>query len=82
MLSPPSPPSSPPLLLLLRAGLTAENVAEQFHVAREVEDKVAAASHAKAAKAQAEGKFKDEIVPVETVYVEPTSGACGLSIIC
>lgn len=35
------------------AGLTAENVAEKYHVEREAQDRLAAASHAKAAAAQA-----------------------------
>jgi len=45
-------------------GHTAENVAARFGVSREDQDAFAARSHAKAAEAIAEGKFKDEIVPV------------------
>ena len=45
-------------------GSTAENVAKQFEITRAQQDEFAAASQQKAAKAQAEGKFKDEIVPV------------------
>lgn len=45
-------------------GHTAENVASRFGVSREDQDAFAASSHAKAAKAIAEGRFKDEIVPV------------------
>jgi len=45
-------------------GTTAENVAKQFDISRAQQDELAAASQQKAAKAQAEGKFKDEIVPV------------------
>ena len=45
-------------------GTTAENVAKQFEITRAQQDEFAAASQQKAAKAQAEGKFKDEIVPV------------------
>ena len=37
------------------AGLTAENVAEKYHVEREAQDRFAAASHAKAAAAQVGG---------------------------
>ncbi|PRW57879.1 3-ketoacyl- thiolase peroxisomal [Chlorella sorokiniana] len=51
----------------LALGLTAENVAEKFHVEREVQDRFAAASHAKAAAAQASGKFDKEIVPVKVM---------------
>jgi 3-oxoadipyl-CoA thiolase len=46
-------------------GETAENVAEQEHVAREVQDAFTLESQKKAASAIKEGKFKDEIVPVE-----------------
>ncbi|WP_207694901.1 hydroxymethylglutaryl-CoA reductase, degradative [Enterococcus sp. DIV0212c] len=45
-------------------GLTAENVAEQFNITREMQDTFAAHSQMKAAKAQAEGKFAKEIVPL------------------
>jgi acetyl-CoA C-acetyltransferase len=44
-------------------GSTAENVAKQFDISRAQQDEFAAASQQKAAKAQAEGKFKDEITP-------------------
>ena len=46
-------------------GITAENVAEQWHLTREVLDEFSANSQQKCEKAMAEGKFKDEIVPVE-----------------
>ena len=49
----------------LHMGITAENVAEQWHLTREELDEFSALSQQKAAKAQAEGKFKDEIVPVQ-----------------
>lgn len=45
-------------------GHTAEEVAERFGISREDQDRFAARSHAKAAKAIAEGKFKDEIIPI------------------
>ena len=45
-------------------GITAENVAEQYGVSREDQDAFALLSQQKAAKAQANGEFKDEIVPV------------------
>ena len=45
-------------------GVTAENVAEKYNVTREDQDKFAVGSQNKAEKAQAEGKFADEIVPV------------------
>ena len=46
-------------------GITAENVAEQWHLTREMLDELSANSQQKCEKAMAEGKFKDEIVPVE-----------------
>ena len=46
-------------------GVTAENIAEKFGLTREEQDQLAADSQQKAAKARAEGRFKDEIVPVE-----------------
>ena len=46
-------------------GVTAENIAEKFGLTREEQDALAADSQQKAAKARAEGRFKDEIVPVE-----------------
>jgi acetyl-CoA C-acetyltransferase len=45
-------------------GITAENIAQQFQITREDQDKFAASSQAKAAKAQAEGKFAAEIIPI------------------
>ncbi|WP_439816083.1 acetyl-CoA C-acetyltransferase [Zavarzinia sp. CC-PAN008] len=45
-------------------GNTAENVARQWQITREEQDKFAVASQNKAEKARAEGRFKDEIVPV------------------
>ena len=66
-------------------GITAENIAEQFGITREMQDEIALASQQKAAAAVASGRFKDEIVPVEvkkkkeTVlfdtdeYVKPTT---------
>jgi len=45
-------------------GLTAEAVAEQFKVSRDDQDEFAYNSHMKALKAQKEGKFQDQIVPI------------------
>ena len=46
-------------------GMTAENIAEKFDLSREEQDELAALSQNRAEKARAEGRFKDEIVPVE-----------------
>lgn len=48
-------------------GYTAEEVANRFKVSREDQDAFATESHRRAAKAIKEGKFKDEIVPVEVM---------------
>ena len=45
-------------------GITAENIAEQWNLTREMQDEFAAASQAKAEVAIKNGKFKEEIVPV------------------
>ncbi len=61
-------------------GITAENVAEQWGLTREMLDEFAAASQQKASAAIEAGKFKDEIVPVEvkqkkqTVIVDSDEG--------
>lgn len=46
-------------------GNTGEIVAEKYQITREEQDHFAFNSHRKAAEAQAAGRFKDEIVPVE-----------------
>ena len=53
-------------------GHTAEEVAKRYNVSREDQDAFAVRSHELAEKAIKEGKFKDEIVPVEVVeyYVD------------
>ncbi len=45
-------------------GITAENVAEKFGISREDQDALALSSQEKALKAIAEGRFRDEIIPV------------------
>ena len=53
-------------------GLTAEAVAQKFHISREAADAFAVRSHQKAAAAIASGAFVSEIVPVEVeeIWVE------------
>ena len=61
-------------------GITAENICEQWGLTREELDEFAAWSQNKCEKAMAEGKFKDEIVPVEvkkkkeTIVVDTDEG--------
>ncbi|NGP52637.1 acetyl-CoA C-acyltransferase family protein [Thioalkalivibrio sp. XN8] len=46
-------------------GITAENVAERWGISREDQDALALESQERAARAIDEGRFKDQIVPVE-----------------
>ena len=46
-------------------GITAENVAEKWDLTRAMQDEFAVESHHRAAAAIADGRFKDQIVPVE-----------------
>ena len=48
-------------------GRTAENLAEMYEITRQAQDEYAIQSHKKAFMANRQGKFKDEIVPVEIV---------------
>lgn len=52
-------------------GLTAEAVANQFNISREDQDAFAYASHQKALKAQKDGAFNNQIVPItiEEIYI-------------
>lgn len=46
-------------------GITAENMAERHGITREAMDALSVTSHQRAAHAIAEGRFKDQILPVE-----------------
>lgn len=50
-------------------GLTAEEVANKYNVSREDQDQFAFESHVKALKANENGTFKDDIVPIEVEHV-------------
>ena len=54
----------------LPMGITAENVADRYHISRQEMDAFAVESHRKAAAAQASGKFDDEIIPVDGVDLD------------
>ena len=56
-------------------GITAENVAEQYGVTRRMQDEFSMESHRRANAARTEGKFAQEINPVEavTTYVDETA---------
>jgi acetyl-CoA C-acetyltransferase len=48
----------------IHMGVTAENVAAQYGITREMQDALAVESHNRAERATAEGRFKDQLVPV------------------
>ena len=47
--------------------LTAENVVSKFNISREAQDEYALQSQMRTAKAQQEGRFDDEIVPIDAI---------------
>lgn len=49
----------------IHMGITAENIAEQYNISRELQDNYAFESQKRTAEAQKNGFFKDEITPVE-----------------
>lgn len=49
-------------------GYTAEEVAKQFNISREEQDQFAFESHQKALKANKEGKFANQIIPIPVEY--------------
>ena len=55
-------------------GETAEVVADQYGITREMQDEFAAESHKRSFAAQSAGKFKDEIIPVEAVRLVSKNG--------
>ncbi|XP_012892533.1 PREDICTED: 3-ketoacyl-CoA thiolase B, peroxisomal-like, partial [Dipodomys ordii] len=55
---------------LIPMGITSENVAERFGISREQQDAFALASQQKAARAQSQGCFRAEIVPVTTTVLD------------
>lgn len=46
-------------------GITAENLADKYAISREEQDEFAAESHRRAQQAQADGRFREQILPVE-----------------
>jgi acetyl-CoA acyltransferase len=53
----------------LSMGLTAENLARKYEITREQQDQFALRSHQRALAAIAQGRFKEEVVPLEVVEV-------------
>lgn len=75
----------------LGMGLTAENLARQYHISREEQDALAALSHQRAQAAREQGLFREEIVPVPVTikgqeqwvehdeHIRPETTAAGLA---
>jgi acetyl-CoA acyltransferase len=59
-------------------GLTAEEVYRKYNVSREDQDQFSYRSHQNALKAQAEGRFDDEIVPLEVDTTTPNGTKKGV----
>src|SRR3546814_20594340 len=53
-------------ILEIHMGETAENVAERYGISRADQDALAVEGHRRAAQAIAEGRFKKQIVPIES----------------
>jgi acetyl-CoA acyltransferase len=58
----------------LSMGLTAENLAVKHHLTREEQDQLALRSHQRAMAAIEQGKFREEIVPLEVIEVSMNGG--------
>jgi len=55
---------------LVSMGQTSENVAEKYGITREEQDEFALKSQQKAYKAQKEGLYKEEIIPITTTIIK------------
>ena len=49
----------------IHMGVTAENVAGDYKITRQMQDELAVTSHQRAARARAEGRFAEQILPIE-----------------
>lgn len=61
-------------------GITAENVARQWHISREAQDEFALESHQKAIAAQKRGDFRAEIAPVDVVQKTADLYSCRVEV--
>jgi len=59
---------------LIPMGITSENVAAKYGISREKQDALALSSHQKALKAQQEGLYKDEIIPLTVTVKDKKAG--------
>lgn len=51
----------------IHMGITAENIAEKWHITRDQQDQFSVESHRRATQAIKNGYFKDQIVPIEII---------------
>jgi len=61
--------------IYISMGLTAENLQRRYNISREDQDAFSYRSHQNALKAQAEGRFDEEIVPVDVEATTLTNGS-------
>ena len=59
---------------LMPMGITSENVAERYNVDRKSQDEYTVRSHGRASRAQKEGRFDWETVPVKVQRIDEASG--------
>src|SRR5919202_5266254 len=59
---------------IVMQGISAEHIAERWNLSREEPDRYSLESHMRAARAQDEGRFEREIVPIELDGLDPGSG--------
>ena len=59
---------------MLPMGITSENVASRWKVGRQTQDQLALRSHQRAADAIKHGRFRDEIIPINTTVKDDKTG--------
>ncbi|PRT54644.1 3-ketoacyl-CoA thiolase, peroxisomal [Wickerhamiella sorbophila] len=65
---------------LIPMGITSENVTEKYGLTRKEQDEFAAASFQKAEKAQKEGLFKEEILPLPAIKIDENDNESEVTI--
>lgn len=63
---------------IMPMGITSENVAQDFSISRQEQDQFSVASNEKAVRAQSEGLFESEIVPVKARYRKEPVGSVSI----
>ncbi len=59
---------------IVMQGISAEHIAEKWNLSREELDRYSYESHMRAARAQDEGRFEREIIPIQLGTIEPGGG--------